>query len=151
MLPIYNDTYGPQIPESSANKIFDSIVRIEGATGFFLKIKIRGRELKCLMTNYHVIEQEYVTSKKTIFLYYGKKGNEIKKRIELNSNERFIRCFRKPKDVTIIEIKNYDYIPDYKFLEPDLGYKTGYYRYLYKKYFFKFIILLMNPRSEFIY
>jgi hypothetical protein len=68
-------------------------------------------------------------------LYYGKKGNEIKKRIELNSNERFIRCFRQPKDVTIIEIKNYDYIPDYKFLEPDLDYKTGYYRYLYKKYY----------------
>ena len=135
MLPIYNDTYGPQIPESSANHIFDSIVRIEKATGFFLKIKIRDRELKCLMTNYHVIPQEYVTSKKTVFLYYGKKEKEIKKRIELNSNERFIRCFREPKDVTIIEIKNYDYIPDYKFLEPDLDYKTGYYRYLYKKYY----------------
>ena len=40
MLPIYNDTYGPQIPESSANHIFDSIVRIEKQQAFFLKLKL---------------------------------------------------------------------------------------------------------------
>ena len=139
MLPILNDTYGPQIPESSARKIFDSIVRIEvdkyKATGFFLRIKIRDRQLYCLVTNDHVIPKEYVTLKKVIFLFYGKKENEIIKKIRLDSSERFIRCFCKPKDITVVEIKNYDYIHEYKFLEPDLDYKSGYNQYLYKKYY----------------
>ena len=139
MLPILNDTYGPQIPESTMNRIFDSIVKIEvdysSATGFFLQIKIRDRELNCLVTNDHVIPQEYVNSKKIIFLYYGKKEKEIIKIIKLDENERFIRCFPEPKDITIIEIKNYDNIPYYKFLQPDLGYKNGYNQYLYKKYY----------------
>ena len=139
MLPILNDTFGPQIPESSARKIFDSIVRIEvdqyKATGFFLRIKIRDRQLYCLVTNDHVIPKEYVTLKKVIFLFYGKKENEIMKKIRLDSSERFIRCFCKPKDITVVEIKNYDYIPEYKFLEPDLDYKSGYNQYLYKKYY----------------
>jgi hypothetical protein len=121
------------------NRIFDSIVRIDldfsRATGFFLQIKIRDRELNCLVTNEHVISQVSVTLKKTIFLYYGQKEKEIKKIIRLDESERFIRCFGKPKDITIVEIKNYDYIPNYKFLQPDLSYKSGYNQYLYKKYY----------------
>ena len=139
MLPIYNDTYSPQIPESTVSQIFDSIVRIKigktKGTGFFLQIKIRDRELNCLVTNEHIISQLDVILEETIYLYYGKKDNEIMKRIKLDKNERFIRCYFKPKDVTIIEIKNYDYIPNYKFLQPDLRYKSGYYQYLYQKYY----------------
>ena len=133
------DTFGPQIPDSSVKEIFNSIVRIEidtwTATGFFLKIKIRDRELNSLITNCHVISQKDVLFEKKIYIYYGAKGNEIKKVITLNSKERFIRCFNKPKDITVIELKNYDYIPDYKFLLPDLEYKNGYYNYNKQKFY----------------
>ena len=134
MLPKYDvDTYGPHIPDGSINEIFNSIVRIEKeadpgyATGFFLKIKIRNRELNSLITNHHVISKFDVYSRKIIYIYYGNKEKEIKKPLTLDTSERFIRCYDDPKDITIIEIKNYDYIPDYKFLLPDLGYKNGYF------------------------
>jgi len=133
------DTFGPHIPDSSVKEIFNSIVRIEidtwTATGFFLKIKIRDRELNSLITNCHVISQKDVLFEKKIYIYYGAKGNEIKKVITLNSKERFIRCFNKPKDITVIELKNYDYIPDHKFLLPDLEYKNGYYNYNKQKFY----------------
>ena len=140
MLSKYDfDTFSPQIPESSSHEIFNSIVRIETisgkATGFFLKIKIRDRELNSLVTNCHVISKEFVSSKSKIFIFYGNKENEIKKIITLDSFERYIRCFDWPKDITIIEIKNYDYIPDHKFLLPDLNYKNGYYQYYTEKFY----------------
>ena len=140
MLPKYDvDTYGPHIPDGSINEIFNSIVRIEKeadsgyATGFFLKIKIRNRELNSLITNHHVISKFDVYSRKIIYIYYGNKEKEIKKPLTLDTSERFIRCYDDPKDITIIEIKNYDYIPDYKFLLPDLGYKNGYISYYFEK------------------
>ena len=142
MIPYYNvDTYSPQIAESLTDQIFDSVCRIEtdegNATGFFLKLNIKDKEFKCLVTNCHVIPKKFIIDSKTIYIYYGKQQNEITKRITLDKNERFIRCFDELKDITLVEIKNYDYIPDYKFLLPDLEYKNGYNgydQYLYKKY-----------------
>ena len=124
MLANYNiDTFSPHIPDSSVKEIFNSVVRIETdlkrATGFFLKIKIKDRELNSLITNSHVISHYDVNLMKKIYIYYDRKEKEITKQIILNSSERFIRCFPDPKDITVIEIKNYDYIPDYKFLIPD--------------------------------
>ena len=142
MIPYYNvDTYSPQIAGSLTDQIFDSVCRIEtdegNATGFFLKLNIKDKKFKCLVTNCHVIPKKFIIDSKTIYIYYGKQQNEITKRITLDKNERFIRCFDELKDITLVEIKNYDYIPDYKFLLPDLEYKNGYNgydQYLYKKY-----------------
>jgi len=143
MLTKYSiDTFSPHIPDSSVKEIFDSVVRIKKdtkrATGFFLKIKIKDRELNSLITNYHVISQLDVNNMKKIYIYYNRKEKEISKQIILNQKERFIRCFPFPKDITVIEIKNYDYIPDYKFLSPDLEYKIGYngYNIYYKEKLF---------------
>ena len=135
-------TLSPHIPYSSVKEIFNSVVRIEmdsgRATGFFLKIKIKDRELNALITNYHVITQNDVDFMKKIYIYYNSKEKEIRKQIILNSKKRFIRCFPDPIDITVIEINNYDYIPDYKFLTPDLDYKIGYndYNIYYKEKFF---------------
>ena len=140
MLAKYDiDTFSPHIPDSSVKEIFNSVVRIrkdlKRATGFFLKIKIKDLELNSLITNYHVISQCDVDSMKKIYIYYDSKEKEITKQITLNSSERFIRCFPDPKDITVIEIKNYDYIPDYKFLTPDSDYKISYYIYYKEKFF----------------
>ena len=140
MLTKYSiDTFSPHIPDSSVKEIFDSVVRIKndimGATGFFLKIKIKDRELNSLITTYDAISQFDVYNMKKIYIYYDRKEKEITKQIILNQKERFIRCFPPPEDITVIEIKNYDYIPDYKFLSPDLEYKIGYngYNIYYKE------------------
>ena len=73
MLANYNiDTFSPHIPDSSVNEIFNSVVRIETnlkrATGFFLKIKIKDRELNSLITNDHVISQDDVNLMKKIYI-----------------------------------------------------------------------------------
>ena len=85
MLPYYDiDTYSPKMPDISIKQLFNSIVRIENfshyATGFFMKINIKDRELYSLITNCHVIPQSDVSFKNIIYIYYGPKENEIKKK-----------------------------------------------------------------------
>ena len=114
MIPYYNvDTYSPQIAESLTDQIFDSVCRIEtddgNATGFFLKLNIKDKEFKCLVTNCHVIPKKFIIDSKTIYIYYGKQRNEITKRITLDKNERFIRCFDEPKIMIIFLTINFYY------------------------------------------
>jgi len=116
------------------DKLYNSIVRIEikieerimKGTGFFMKSQIKGKQYKFLCTCYHVVSQQFVDSKIEISIYYGKKDKETKKIIKLDTNERFIKCFEKPKDVCLIEIIKSDEIPEDKFLIPDFNYKNGF-------------------------
>jgi len=129
--------HGAQILESASDKLYNSIVRIEieaeegnmKGTGFFMKSKIKGKQYKFLCTCYHVVSQQFVDSKNEISIYYGKKNNETKKIIKLDTNKRFIKCFEEPKDVCLIEIIKSDKIPEDKFLSPDLNYKNGFNEY----------------------
>ena len=84
-----------------------------------------------MFTNYHVITQKIVDSKTVIYIYYGIIKNETKKSIKLDTNERFIKCFNKPKDVTSIQILESDNIPKDKFLTPDRSYFDNNYNFLY--------------------
>ena len=104
-------------------------------TGFFIKTNINGKICKCLCTNNHIISQEYVDSNKEFNFYYGKKNNETKKTIKLDSKKRFIACFKEPKDVCLIEIIKNDNIPEDKYLLPDLNYKHGFNTYENKKFY----------------
>ena len=121
--------HAAQIPESAFHKLFNAIVRIEikdgQGTGFFLKFK-----KNYLFTNYHVIDNFDVYYKKTISIYYGIKGSEIKRQIKLDDSQRDIFCFNKPRDVTLIQILSSDNIPEDKYLLPDLNYKNGFNFYL---------------------
>ena len=75
-----------------------------------------------LMTCQHVIKEEFVEEKKDITLYYGKRTEEKKIEIKLDKNKRYIKCFQKPLDVTLVEILDEDNIKKDKYLEPDLNY-----------------------------
>ena len=139
------------IPESASDKLYNSIVRIElnennkcqYGTGFFMKVNIKGNKYNFLCTNFHVIKKEFVESKKELNIFYGKKYDETQKKITLDINQRFIKCFDKPIDVTIIEIIDNDDIPENKFLFPDLNYKNGFNTYLNENFF-----LAGYPSSE---
>ena len=121
------------------DKLSDTIVRIELgkkiSTGFFMKIKLDKKLHNFLLTCAHSIPQQNIDSKSTIKIFYeenkqGKK-QETEKEIKLDSDIRFMKCFKNLNnevnlDVTVIEIIPEDKIPEDKYLYPDLNYKNGY-------------------------
>ena len=126
--------HAPYIPERCVEKLFNSIVRINfifnkkiiSGTGFFIKFNLKNKIRHFLITCYHVIQERFVNKKMVITFYYGKYNEEENFKIKLDRNKRFIKCFDKPFDVTLIEILKEDNIKEDKYLIPDLNYKNGY-------------------------
>jgi len=127
-----NPGHADTIPESISDKLYNSISRISlykgTATGFFMKIKLNNEEKKCLFTCFHVISDQDIKNQITIDIYFGKKGKESHRQIELDKNKRFMKAYEE-EDVTLIEIIDDDRISDGKYLTPDLNYEFGYERY----------------------
>ena len=89
-------------------------------TGFFIKLS---ESLKYLFTNYLIINPNSINVNIEL-----EKLN--KKNMNLILNERHIKYFEKPKDVTVIQIKETDKIyEDIEFLDYDLNYMKGYLMY----------------------
>ena len=124
------------IRESSLINLPPSIIRVSKsickivtpfaeATGFLIKFRTGEEDFYCLMTNEHVIERELVEQKKKITFYYD--GESECNKIYLNSNERFIKHFRKKGiDATIVEILPEDNISKDYFLLPIMDYMFNY-------------------------
>ena len=113
----------PKIPKKAIDKTYKSICKIyynnKQGTGFFMLIE---NNLKCLITNYHIISKNLINDNIIIKLYNNK---EIK--IELKN--RYIK-FNEEKDITIIEIKDIDnIINEIDILDYDLNYIRGYNQY----------------------
>ena len=123
------------VPDELIDTLRESVVRIEIknphiiSTGFFIKINLKKKEYKFLFTCEHSIPKEIIDSKTKISIYYGRKNEEIKKKIILDNDQRYIKQI-KDLDVTIIEIKEEDNIYENRFLHPDLNYKMGLEHYL---------------------
>ena len=106
------------VPMNIANKTLKSICKIivnsiEGdiyGTGFFMKIN---DSKKYLITNYHVISEERINDEIVIEIHNHKT-------MKLKKGNRVIKYFKRPKDITVIEIKNNDDIyKDIDFLDYD--------------------------------
>ena len=81
--------------------------------------------LECLLTNYHVISKNLIDTNSEIEI-----ETYSKIKIKLNKNERYIKYFEKPIDITLIQINKWDKINKYiEFLQYDLNYKYGYQNY----------------------
>ena len=123
------------VPDQLIDILRESVIRIEIknpkiiSSGFFIKINLKMKEYKFLLTCHHSIPQEIIDSKTKVSIYYGRKFEEIKKKIILDRDQRFIKQY-KDLDVTIIEIKDEDNIYENRFLHPDLNYKMGLEHYL---------------------
>ena len=63
--------------------------------------------------------------------------------IILDRNERYIKSFKGPIDVTLIEIIEKDNISGDKYLVPDLNYKNGFNNYLNNNFY-----ILGNPQKN---
>ena len=118
---------GDNIPVSIEiiNKVMKSVCKIivknnggsNYSIGFFMEIN---DNQKYLITNYHVISKDTLNKDIEIEIYNHKK-------MKLNFNNRNIKYFPNPKDITIIEIENNDSIyNDIEFLDYDYNYKKGY-------------------------
>ena len=114
------------VPMNIANKVMKSICKIiiKGinkniiyGTGFFMKIS---NSLKYLITNYHVLCPNVINQNIELEIWNLKK-------MKLNISNRYIKYFEKPKDITIIQIKDTDSIyNDIEFLGYDSNYINGY-------------------------
>ena len=74
-------------------------------TGFFCKIPFKNKTFNTLITNYHVIDKEYISNNKIIKISLN--DDKIEKDIELNNRKIFLT---EKYDIAIIEIKDSDNI-----------------------------------------
>jgi len=126
------------IPEIYSEKLYNSIVRINFTTqeknyigtGFFLKLNIKNKYRNFLVTCNHIIEEKDVKKKIIITLYYGKLKEEKSFNKKLDRNKRYIKCFDRPIDVTLVEIIEEDKINEEKYLFADLNYNNRYNLYI---------------------
>jgi len=86
-------------------------------TGFFIT-DIKKNNF--LFTNNHVISEDIIDSNKTIIIeIHNKEEYELK----LNKNKRYIKTYKDPIDITIIQINNLkDLCNNVNFLSIDLNY-----------------------------
>ena len=70
-------------------------------TGFFCNINLDDKKVHCLLTNYHILDEEYVKKNKTIKISMN--DNSINKEIPINEND--ILYFSKSYKYDIIIIK----------------------------------------------
>jgi len=112
-----------QVPLKLANKLSKSICKITFTynkihkgygTGFFMIYKT----LKCLISVYHIINENLINKSIEIEIFNNKIFN-----LELKS--RMIKFFKQPKDITIVEIKDSDGIENIEYLNYDNNYKEG--------------------------
>jgi len=98
------------------------------ATGFFMYIYKENKKYECLLTNNHVIDEKLINNKSKIKIEIH---NNSKYQIDLVASNRFIKCFKKPIDITIIQIIDSDiFKKDIDFFYYDLNYIIGYEQYL---------------------
>ena len=99
------------------SEYYQNLVRnkndIKYGTGFFMKIS---DTKKYLITNYHILSEEKINQNIEIEIHNNRK-------MRLNMNERDIRYYPEPKDITVIEMKiNDDIYNDIEFLFYDTNY-----------------------------
>ena len=114
-------------------------------TGFFMKSfskRFQENKPRFLVTNCHVISDDMINSKQTLEIYL-EHINE-KREIQLDNEKRFIKCFPKPVDITIIEILETDNLKDkVKFLK-----RENFHGKEYESYLSKDIIIFHHPKGE---
>ena len=89
----------------------------ERGTGFFCKIPYQNKILKVLITNYHIIDENYIKTKDKINLAINDNDNYINISLE-NDRKIYLSEFEK-EDIAIIEIKDKEHSNKINFLELD--------------------------------
>ena len=105
--------------ETILNQMRNSICKIRinqtNGTGFFCKIPYENNSINVLMTNYHVLDEEYYNKNDELNLFIN--DEEEVKRINLKTERK--KYFNKEYDLALIELKEDDRIPINNYLELD--------------------------------
>lgn len=91
------------------NSICKILFKHTRGSGFFMKTKVKIKLKNIthfLITNSHIITENMINKKETITIFL-ENINE-KREIILDNEKRLIKCFKKPVDITIIEILDED-------------------------------------------
>ena len=94
-------------------------IKIGGAngTGFFCRIPLdQNNNIICLLTNYHVLNEEYLIKNKEIHILL----NDDKEAKKIDLNIKRIIYYYKECDITIIELKEEDNIKEYLELDDNI-------------------------------
>ena len=136
-------TQNDSVPFTINDQLQNGVARIEiikeinnrdTFTGALMKLVNEEKTYYFLVTCAHCISKKEIEEKKQISIYYGKKGKEKYIPLNLNEEERFIKCYEEVfgLDITVIQLFNNDIkgiIDDKNFFIPDYIYKNGYNNY----------------------
>ena len=88
----------------------------ELGTGFFCKILYKNEYIPILMTNYHIIDDNYLENNKQIIVFI----NNNYKIIKINKNNKIYSSKDNEYDIIIIKIKEEEKINHYLELDYDI-------------------------------
>ena len=92
-------------------------IRSANGTGFFCRIPLdQNNNIICLLTNYHVLNEEYLIKNKEIHILL----NDDKEAKKIDLNIKRIIYYYKECDITIIELKQEDNIKEYLELDDNI-------------------------------
>ena len=119
-------------------------------TGFFMMIQSdEGKNISCMLTNFHVISEDIIKYKNAIIKIEidseNDENSKLVQQFKFGNDNRFILFLQKPIDITVIEILDKDIIKDkIKFLLCDLDCKKD----RYKNYINKEVFILHHPEGR---
>ena len=115
------DTCLTDVSKSVCKLRIEANSEIKYGTGFLLRYPINGKYFNCLLSNEHIIKEEFIKNKLTMNISYNYDNKSII--IKLDENERYIRSFKNIcLDITLVEILNNDGVSEDYFLFPELDY-----------------------------
>ena len=99
-----------------------SICKIYGinnqvGTGFFCNIKIQDKKFPVLITNFHIIDDTFIKSKKELKILLNDDAEVFK--IKLSEKKKLYSSSKEKYDIMIIDLREEDNKDEYQFLELD--------------------------------
>ena len=109
------------LEETEMKKFGNYICKIIGenntiGTGFFCKIKYKNELIPVLMTNYHVISDEFLKNKKNLKVYI----NDEYQIIDVNEKSKLYSSITNKYDIMIIKLKEFDNIKNFFEIDPNI-------------------------------
>ena len=112
------------LKQTKLNHLKNCICKISAnmiGTGFFCKIDYKDKKIPVLITNYHIIDDQYIENHNNLRIYI----DDICKIININNNEKIYSSGKYEYDLMIIQLKEIDEIHNYLELDPNIYQKNS--------------------------
>ena len=112
------------LKQTALNHLKNCLCKISAnmiGTGFFCKIDYKDKKIPVLITNYHIIDDQYIENHNTLKIYI----DDICKIININKNEKIYSSGKNEYDLMIIQLKEKDEIHNYLELDPNIYQKNS--------------------------